>query len=216
VSEDTRALEGPRRLVKEIPAYDEVYDVGLFFPDADGWENGGRTNLIYYETYFDLSALILDDLTFVPTGVTLQDPGRYISFNDSLNIEVVDIISEEKLYPSDFAPDLEAGNLPGGPLTKNDYTQIIAGNYRLMIRNSTTVSAGIYSVIDGGSFGSGEATAAAKLWAYRFVRINGTKAVGDVLKIPASRFVMTGTVLKEDDLPYMMRLKRSYELSTNQ
>lgn len=216
MSESTRALEGPRRLTKDIPAYEGIYGAGLVYPPAGGWENGAQANLIYYETYFDLSANTLDDLTFVPTGVVLQDPGRYISTNDDLNIEVVDIISQERLYPDDFNPDLELGNLPGGPLTKNDYTQIIAGNYRLMVRNNTTVAAGILSTIDGGSFGSGEATAATKLWTYRFIRYNGPKVPGDTVKVPASRFVMTGTVIKEEDLPYMMRLKRSYELSTNQ
>ena len=91
MSESTRALEGPRRLTKEIPAYEGIYDAALVYPEAGGWENGGQANLIYYETYFDLSANTLDDLTFVTTGVVLQDPGRYISTNDDLNIEVVDI-----------------------------------------------------------------------------------------------------------------------------
>ena len=208
----TRALEGPRRLTKEIPSFQSVYTTE--FPPMNGWYNDGLTNLIAYESYFDLSGYELDDMTFVATGVLLQDPGRYLANNAVLDYEVLDIVSQERLSLTDINTQLTLGNVPGMAGTTEDFTQIIAGNYRLMTQQTTTVAADLLLTINGGSFGSGEPTAAAKLWIYRIVRINGLKGAGDTLDIPASRFVMSGSAIKEDELPYMMRLKRSYELST--
>ena len=208
----TRALEGPRRLTKEIPAYQGTYTT--VFPDGSGWINEGLTNMIAYETYFDLSGYELDDITFVPTGVLLQDPGRYTGNNPALDIELLDIVSQERLSLTDLNAQLTLGSVPGMTGTTEDFTQIIAGNYRLMIQQTTSAAIDLLLPVDGGSFGSGEPTAAAKLWVYRIARVNGSKGAGNTLTIPASRFVMSGTAIKEDDLPYMMRLKRSYELAT--
>jgi hypothetical protein len=210
----TRALEGPRRLTKEIPSFQGVYDVTNVFPSMNGWYNDGLTNLIAYETYFDLSGYELDDMTFVPTGVLLQDPGRYIADNATLDYEVLDIVSQEKLSLTNINAQLTLGNVPGMAGTTQDFTQIVAGNYRLMTQQTTTVAADLLLTINGGSFGSGEPTAAAKLWVYRIIRVNGLKIPGNTLNIPGSRFVMNGTVIKEEELPYMMRLKRSYEIAT--
>ena len=210
----TRALEGPRRLTQEIPPYQGAYTDLDLFPDSNGWVSSGLGNFLSYETFYDLSGYELDDITFVPTGVMLQDPGRYLASNATLDYEVLDIVSQERLTPSEINDGLLGGGCPGMSNTTQDFTQIIAGNYRLMTQQTTTVAADILLTINGGSFGSGEPTAAAKVWVYRCVRINGTKLLGDTLIVPASRFVMNGTAIQEEDLPYMMRLKRSYEIAT--
>jgi len=70
--------------------------------------------------------------------------------------------------------------------------------------------------VDGGNFSSLDPTAANKLWCYRVVRVNAAAplAPARVLNIPASRFILVGTTIEEKELPYMMRLKRSFELAT--
>ena len=171
-------------------------------------------NFISYETYFDLSGYELDDLTFIPTGVLVQDPGRFIASNATLDYEILDIVSQERLTPAEINAGLLAGGVPGMSNTSIDFTQIISGNYRLMIQNTTSAVTDVLLTVDGGAFGSGEATAAAKVWVYRCIRTNGTKGTGNTLLIPAARFVMTGAVVKEDEIPYLMRLKRSYEIAT--
>lgn len=210
----TRALEGPRRLTQEIPPYQGEYTASDLFPDANGWTASGLNNFLSYETYFDLSGYELDDITFVPTGVLLQDAGRYLASNATLDYEVLDIVSQERLTASEINAGLLAGGVPGMSNTTQDFTQIIAGNYRLMTQLTTTAAANILLTVDGGSFGSGEPTAAAKVWVYRCIRINGSKVLADSLIIPASRFIMNGTAIQEEDIPYLMRLKRSYEIAT--
>ena len=64
-----------------------------------------------------------------------------------------------------------------------------------------------------GSFGSAEPTAVQKLWVYRVVLCRGASDASTLL-LPATRFVLASDIVKEEDLPYIMRLKRSYELST--
>lgn len=211
---ESRALLGPRRLTKEIPAYQGIHADGVF-PAFAGWINGGLNDAIMYETYFDMSGLTLDDLTFVPGGVQLQDPGRYSCTNvDAADVEVLDIISQERLTIVDIDANLSLGNAPGMMITTEDFTQIIFGQYRLMLRQTTSSNTEILTTVDGGNFSSQEPTAAAKVWCYRFMRVNNAPlAGGNDLRIPASRFVVVGTTIEEKELSYMMRLKRSYELT---
>jgi hypothetical protein len=211
-----RTLTGPRRLTQDIPEYLGIYDPALVFPDYKGWANEGLPNALIYETYFDMGGLTLDDLTFVPQGAELQDPGRYIMQNFPVgDVEVIDIISQERLTLTDIDANLALNNVPGMMESTEDFTQIIFGQYRSMLLLTTSANVELLSTVAGATFGSAEASAAAKLWCYRVVRINGNdKPPGFILKIPASRFVMIGTTVEEKELPYMMRLKRSYELST--
>ena len=213
-----RALLGPRRLTQDIPEYEGLY--GVEFPNYKGWTNAGLPNALMYETYFDMSGLTLDDLTFVPQGLELQDPGRYVydvggAGYPVVDVEVLDIISQERLTLADIDANLTLGNSPGMMESTEDFTQIIMGNYRVMVvPNTSGVGISLLIPQTGSTFGSGEATAASRLWVYRVVRINGLKTATHTLKIPASRFILVGTTIEENDLPYMMRLKRSYELAT--
>jgi len=214
-----RALTGPRRLTQDIPEYEGDYATGVF-PDHKGWTNAGLPNSLMYETYFDMGGLTLDDLTFVPQGSELQDPGRYIYDIPGtvtypvVDVEVLDIISQERLTLADIDANLVLGNVPGMMETTEDFTQILMGNYRVMVVSNSSANLELLTPVSGGTYGSGEATAASKLWVYRVVKVNGTKGSTDILKIPASRFILIGTTIEEKELPYMMRLKRSFELAT--
>jgi hypothetical protein len=215
--QSTGALTGPRSMVVDIPEYLETYTT--LFPSYKGWYNAGLTNCIAYETYLDLSGYELDDLTFVPTGGSLQDPGRY---SYTLNtpgapvendFEILDIVSQERLDLTNIDADLTLLNVPGMMLSTNNFTQITIGQYRALVVPTTQATAlDLMQVVTGGSFGSADPVVVQKLWVYRIVRVNGSKSSGDILAVPASRFVVNGTVIKEKDLIYMQRLKRSYEL----
>jgi hypothetical protein len=212
-----RTLEGPRILTQDVPAYQGTYDaVNSIFPivGEHGWYNEGLPNAIAWEGYFDLSGYTQAKLTWVPEGCIVQDPGRFIAEElPGVDVEVLDIISQERLSLTQIDLDLLIGNCPGGPATTQDHEQIIFGQYRLMSTNNT-LALDLLTTVGGGTFGSGQASAAAKLWFYKIIRINGNKTELSELRIPASNFIMPGVAVKEADLPYMMRLKRSYEIST--
>lgn len=213
-----RTLQGPRILSQDVPAYNGTYDaVANVFPvdGQGGWYNEGLPNAIAWEGYFDLSGYTQSKLTWVPERCIVQDPGRFVAENlPDVDIEVLDIISQERLSLTEIEADLFTGNLPGAPATTIDREQIIFGQYRVMSTNTNYISLDICTVMSGGSFGSGQASAASKLWYYKIIRINGTKTPSSDLRIPASNFIMPGVAVQEEELPYMMRLKRSYEIST--
>ena len=108
--ESTRALEGTRQLTQEIPPYQGEYLATNVWSTLgnEGWDNSGLGNFISYETYFDLSGYELDDLTFIPTGVLVQDPGRFIASNATLDYEILDIVSQERLTPAEINAGLLA------------------------------------------------------------------------------------------------------------
>jgi len=213
-SKSRGALTGPRTITKMTGMYDNIYTAE--WPGASGWKPQG-TRTIFSEFYIDLSSNTLDDLTLVPRGGFLQDPGMYQCSNPSPFV-IVDIISQEKLDLNSVAFDLDFQAVPGMPETDTEPTQIIFGNLRVMNSNTAIPGAGtnlLFLTSRASQFGSGEPTAVDKLWCYRIIHwlAGAALAPGQTLSIPASRFVLPCTIIHEKDLSYIMRLKRSYELA---
>jgi len=214
----TRALTGPRQLTQMVPEY--VGAMGASeFPGFKGWKAGQTLPVVFYETYFDLSGYKLDDLTAIPIAAMLQDPGLYACTDTKVPLQVLDILSQERLVAADvFADVVTNNNVPGMMTTSNNFEQITFGNYRLfMAQLSFTNPSGLatiaYLPADSMQFGSGDAVTVEKLWCYRFVIANGaTAASSSTIRIPASRFILNVNVVDEDEMVYLMRLKRSYEL----
>jgi len=207
------ALEGPRVLTQEIESLSTDYTPSRLTPKGN-WFIGTSSTSIMYESYFDLSGYQLDDLTFMPQGTVVQDPGTYKSNNPTMAFAVLDIISQERLTIAQIETAVLANNMPGMSETTQDFIQIVAGTYRLMTPN-TTLLPNLLTTIQRKEFGSGSPSTVAKLWCYRFVTpVEGVWAAGNTLEIPAARFILTGTVIQESDLPFLMRQKRSYELAT--
>lgn len=217
-------LTGRRSLSTSVPSYTDS-PTGPSWNGGDGWDqlvSGPANSLgIFYETYFDLSGYELTDLTLVPNEITLQDPGYYsytsISPDPENGLMVLDIVSQERLDPYEVGLELKTRNrAPGMTGSIYDQTSILYGRYRYMAKDSTYTNIGnINSVVNVGSFGTGQATAVAKLWVYRIVLpLNTAPDPAMILSIPASRFNLFATIIDEDELPYLMRLKRSYEIGT--
>lgn len=207
------ALEGPRVLTQEVESLSTDYTPSKLTPKGN-WFVGTSANSIMYESYFDLSGYQLDDLTFMPQGVVVQDPGTYKSNNPAMAFAVLDIISQERLTIAQIETAVLANNMPGMSETTQDFIQIVAGTYRLMLQN-TTLLPNLLTTIQRKEFGSGSPSTVAKLWCYRFITpVEGSWAPGNTLEIPAARFILTGTVIQESELPFLMRQKRSYELAT--
>ena len=213
------ALTGERLLTKNIPQFIGGIVEGQWVgtPEKLGWRSIG-SDVLYYETYFDLGAYTMDDLTAYPLLLELQDGMPYYSDKNDGWLNVVDIISQEKLDPiTDFLVPMTELNIAGLPETKQDFTQILMANYRLFSPQVDFTATNLYLPATAGSFGSNEPTAVEKLWLYRFISFSGNTpwTDGTTLQIPATRFIAAIDVRKEDDLPYMMRLKRSFELGTD-
>lgn len=215
MAERVGSMEGERTMSKDIPEYGGAYITATGWTGYKGWTTGTSANgkrALMHETYFDLSGYELDDLTFIPTAALLQDPGAYVSNDTNTPImEVLDIVSQERLVLENVIDDLIAQNMPGFPLSTNDWNQITFGQYRLMMNTADFNETGTKTWLTAkrNDFGSGSPVVVQKLWVYRIIRflVNTTK----VLQVPASRFVLSGLVTKEKELVYIQRLRRNYE-----
>lgn len=221
--EKTRALTGPKQLKTMFSNYTGVYaGVGLGFPAYKNWEPisvGSCVNCsVYAETQIDMN-LSLDRLTFYPESIFLQDPGVYyrtasVGPDPANDLIVLDIVSVKRLDVATVAENMSLNFAPGMLGSLDDFNQIIMGNFRLMAQNlnfgtDTTTQ----STMAAKDFSSASAFAQDSLWLTRIlIPRTSNFDPGYLLASPASRFVVQGMIGKEDELPYMMRLKNSYEL----
>lgn len=223
----TNALTGPRIMHKDVEEYVGTFEPGaLTFPNYKGWR--GVTNFygVYWESYFDLSGYNLDDLTVIPTLMELQDAGPYFFLNPNIvppanidnNLWLVDVYSMERLNPSEVFQDLGSKlAYPGSPESTLNFEQLPMVNARFTTTRSTFGDRSLQTTATAGSLGSGEPTTVQKLWCYRFVLVTqGSAGIvgGETLQIPSTRFILAAQIVQEAELAHMMRLKRSYELST--
>jgi hypothetical protein len=190
------------------------------FGETTQWKGIDNKAMAYHESYIDLSGYELEDLTVAPISVIVQDPGIYMFTGSPDVIAMYDLVTMERLSEEDLANiksnmTTDVQSAPGmakGPL---DRSQIIFGQFRLLAQN-TTVSGLPTMMLNARTvrFGSGNPTAVSKVWCYRILAFVSTPAHNDRLTIPAATFVLNVDVVKEGELPYIMRLKRSYELAT--
>ena len=228
----TNALTGPRIMTKEVEEYNgEFVPLSTSWPNYKGWRGvdtiSGVANQpgIYWESYFDLSGYNLDDLTVIPTLMELQDAGPYFFTNPHIGpgqtpdntLWMVDVLSMERLNATEVFTDLVTMNYPGSPESKLNFEQLPMVNARFTTARSTIGDSSLQTVATAGSLGSGEPTTVQKLWCYRFILIGqgaAGLAGGESLLVPSTRFVLAAQIVQEAELAHMMRLKRSYELST--
>lgn len=93
---------------------------------------------------------------------------------------------------------------------------IIHGEWKWYTEDSTlSVGAGnnTLKLLQTGNFSSLEPTAADKIYCYRIIGCLTARDEGVTFTLPATRVLIPGNLYNEDKIPYMMRLKRSYELA---
>lgn len=213
------ALEGNRTMHTLTPGYFGAYTTADGWAGMNGWFTGTTSRgkrCLMYETYLDLQGYQLDDLTLYPQMALLQDPGAYTSDDTNTPVmQVVDIMSQDRLNIDTLADLIAFGNLPGFDLSKNEWTNITFGQHRLMMNSAEFNETGTKTWLTAkrNDFGSGMPVTAMKLWCYRFVYmlVNTTKT----MQIPPARFILAGNISKDSELVYMQRLRRNYELQGN-
>jgi len=203
------ALEGEKVVTQMFPEYTGSYTTS--WPAYKTWE-GPVADVIFNETYIDLSAYELDDLTFFPVVAALQDPGMYQAALAE-PMQVLDVISTASLDIAEVIANIGDNNVPGMMESTMDFTQIIWGQYRTFLgQASFQAGANLFLPANGGVFGSGSPTTASRLYCTRIIITSGGTE-GNYLNIPASRMIVNAVVSKESELSFLMRQKRSYELA---
>lgn len=177
----------------------------------------------YHESIIDLSGYALQNLSFFPTSVGVQDPGLYTFVATdpqvtATSLQVVDMITSTPMDPAQVGDLLLASIAPGMLGSPHEFETILMGQWRFFTPDANLAITGLQQLERAQRFDSGDATAADKLYCYRIVNAFAQGAItpptdGTQIRIPASRQLIAGMMVEEDFLPHMMRLKRSYELA---
>jgi len=237
-------MEKERQLRVEFPhfnvKFDEDEDKYVFHPDDPnkGWVSIlGEPGAFWYENKIDLSGYSLQEKTIYPRAVICQENQGYVNSDERPPIApsttdiaqgtliAWDFISSIPIDIEDIWVQAIAGNLGpyfgiGGFLGGSDeWTALQYGRFRHYIANQTLSGMSnnpLVCVVDN-TFGSMQPTASDVLYCYRMVMFDAvpTKKNAAVF-CPPMRLVIPSDIGTEDDLEYMMRLKRSYELANQQ
>ena len=216
-----------RRLAAMHPSLTLTYQGGTTWaPTAGtprtGWQQLGSNTGFFHETQIDLSGYALQDMTFFPSAVGVQDPGVYRMLpgaaSTTSSLYVLDLITSTPINPDDVMLTDLLGNMQGPGMFGSDETfeTILYGLFRVFAENNTIKIPNFQQLQRSQRFESGEPTAADKLYCYRIVQISATGTLDAGLTyivVPAARQLIAGRITEESDLVYMQRLKRSYELA---
>jgi len=227
----TRALTGKRQMHSTFEGLRCKYDTGLAVWDAPTTKEWkpvpGLFSAWSAEDYFDTSGYNRDYLTTMPFSVFMQEAGRCgITSPGNTRIIALDLVTEQRVTNlADLANDILGlapfGNgigamIPSFNDSTDDWSQVLYGRYREFtgLTQGTTVQ-DVFVPTNDNSFGSLEPTTNDKLWITRLIIVLGIPlgAIDSTLRFPNSRFVMQIDVVKEEELAFMMRQKRSYELT---
>lgn len=181
------------------------------FTGGEGWRSvlSGAYWVIYNIQSFDLSGYTLQMKTLFPQGVLMQDMSQGATSNLSTSAQRATIVSTTPISEADltnFDGSTGVWHLPGSNESTHTLDNIIQGRYQFYL--TLTTFAGLQQVRQT-SWGSGDSTAADKMWvcdAWVIPNIAGSQ-----LTTPDQSFVIPTLIDKEAELEYLMRLSRSLE-----
>jgi hypothetical protein len=211
-------IEGPRLLDKPLGGCDITMGAGGLpaTTNGDQWEilENSLTPTYAIRTYYDLSGFNMEDMTVFVQGIDIQE--AHPPWGDA-SCTIIDMVTTEFIDNATcvasfkYASAALTGHLPGFPESVYDMRQVIFGQTRTFKFNSAWAD---ITLQGRSSFGTGAATSAKKLFVTRVVFIENIGPLpnpNSVAHIPACDFVAAVVVTKEEDLPYIMRQKRSHE-----
>lgn len=208
-----------RTLSAMHPALYATYDPAAGgWIQLNGWQQASLT-VLFHETQIDLSGYASKSLTYFPEAVGIQDPGTHLFAGGAgatyTALQVLDIITSVPMdiqAISDLQSTFNTG--PGMLGSTHEAETILMGQYRFFTPNTFLTYPNYVQLERSQTFGSGDPTAADKLFCYRIVTaITDDLGPGSLAIIPAARQILNGYMDEETELVYMQRLKRSYELA---
>ena len=218
-SEDTRTLK------IEIPPCSVDSTNQMFWDELDGL-NGwsllpGSQQVIVWEGTIDLSGYARDMKTFYPLAGFTQEGANHVSFGGTGQSSIT-IVSSIPLNPNVVALSWSTGGGPGfldfvGTSTsggQQNYETVIFAETQTHLINSQFPALGVTQLLTKKQSGSLTPTASDTLYVMKIAQpFLLANLIGDSMSLPASRVIIPGKFGTEPDVEYMMRLKRSVELS---
>jgi len=207
------------QLMKQVPlatiSYSSDYPSVPSTIIGEGWnifQESGTLAKAYWQGYIDLAGWTRDDLTMFTQAIDIQKCfiTRNVGAPGSLPVAVeLDIVSTRKLTRDEIT---QLSTLPGYSGSTVDLMQVIYGLRRTLVFNANIT--GEYQVADIETWGSGNPSAMDKLHWTRIIILEIVGPNGNLYVYPTNMIVAAVTV-KEKDLVWMERLRRSYVLQGN-
>jgi hypothetical protein len=187
-----------------------------------------HNSTLFWLEQIDMSAFFVQDKTFFPGDVSIQEPGLLkcgptsAQWNDQASVQVLDIISNVPLVDSSFVPETPVIDpfvlediFPGGATSTIDSQFIVFGRYHAYSADINSSFPGAMNLIRSSTFGGGLPTASDKLFCLRIV----TSAAGGsifpagtaILEVPETTYTIRGVASDEGELERIYRLRQSYE-----
>ena len=196
VSQPNWVMPGPSPLA---PSQNPYGQVDRFTPVRNG-------TLYWYET-IDMSAFFVQDKTFFPADVAIQEPGLVkcgpsaADWNGEASVQVLDIISNIPVIDNVNLPEQPVIDpfvlediFPGGYTSSIDNQFILFGRYHAYSADASSSFPGAMNLIRSSTFGAGLPTASDKLYCIRII----TSAAGGsvfpagvaVLEVPETTYTL--------------------------
>lgn len=174
---------------------------------------------LYYRDTLDLSAFFVQDKTFFPVDVRIQEPGvlqctPVPDWANAAQIEVMDLISSVPLDVDTISLGMSTRDYPGFAESEIDNQYILYGRYQAFSQTTTSSFTGLMQLVKSSTFGAGLPTASDKLYCLRVVRSSaGGAPMGAAAKIDMgpTRYLVAGEADVESELARIYRLRQSFE-----
>jgi len=222
----SQSVKGARDLRKLIPPCYLAVDSELKWTVnlLNGWEiytNDTGVQWALHRTYVDIVGWSKDDITAFTQGAAFQEAERWVASLDGVVplLSTWDMVSVNGISDSAFDTNRFFG--PGPPynwqapgMSGSNYNleEILAGRYRCFAESTDVTS---IAQINLQVWGAGDATAGDRIHITRAILLEATTVYPGSLFVPAMAVVIPTLLVKEPDLVYMERLRRSYVLAEN-
>ena len=222
----SQSVKGTRDLRKLIPPTYVITDAEDNWTNSllNGWEiytNDQGVQWALYRTYVDIVGWAKDDVTAFTQGAAFQEAERWTATLGGTIplLNTWDIVSVNYIGDSAFDSNRFFGlgapynwEAPGMSGSSYNLEEILAGRYR-SFAESSDVTATAQTNLQ--VWGAGDATAGDRIYITRAILLSFTTVYPGSIFIPSMAVVIPTVLVKEKDLVYMERLRRSYVLNDN-
>ena len=211
-------IEGPRLLNKDIDQVTATLSAsaGSLTIVANGGDwvadyyalAGAHLGVLRWEGYIDLSGYTREARTFFP-GVPVAQDGGYYGMSAGTSLVTYTMITQSPIDETSMLSTTLDFTVPGFLNSTTNADQVTWGIGSIRAPGSTHNN--LLSIQDAWSWGTGNPTATDRLYIYKFAHIL-TESEDVTVQLPPTHLLVPGIVDGEEDLVYMQRLRRSFEL----
>jgi len=219
----SQSVKGSRDLRKLIPRSRIDWNENPTLTTAEnGWEilyiPGTTTQFAVYRTYIDIVGWSKDDVTAFTQGAAFQECDAVVFSPGGLQpLKCWDMVTVNRIDDEAFTDDNKLLNgttwsAPGTSFSNYNLEEILAARWREFAASQDLATS---KIIGQGSWGSGDATAGDRIHITKAFYLGVAIPTAGRLIIPDGSVVVPTLLVKESDLVYMERLRRSYVLAEN-